>query len=193
MSGQVQLFHGRTVPGPYTKQWRERWLRRLLQAQVSVRREGPPEFKNLQLITPEELHRIRRLWLYEKHEFDDSLPRIYEEVVGEPFIREDDDASGLRGDDWDLLHELCGDPAFFDLQVALLGVERQYRGMSRRSGVFDALEERLRTGLYASEQEAVAVLQEREERKKTWPLAVLDGDPRQSDLSADPPRKDEHE
>ena len=30
---------------------------------------------------------IRRIWLEEKHEFDDSLPRIYEEVTGEEFYR----------------------------------------------------------------------------------------------------------
>jgi DNA sulfur modification protein DndC len=50
-----------------------------------------------------------------------------------------------------VLREVCGDDAaFFDLQVALLGVERQFRGMSRRSGVFEDLEKRLRTGLYGS-------------------------------------------
>ena len=27
MSGQVQLFHDRTIPGPYTKEAREDWLR----------------------------------------------------------------------------------------------------------------------------------------------------------------------
>ena len=28
-----------------------------------------------------ELHEIRRIWLYEKHEFDDSLPKLYQEIV----------------------------------------------------------------------------------------------------------------
>ena len=39
MNGHVQLFHDRTVPGPYTKEAREHWLRRVLEAQQSVRRE----------------------------------------------------------------------------------------------------------------------------------------------------------
>jgi DNA sulfur modification protein DndC len=51
--------------------------------------------------------------------------------------------------------------ALFDLQVSLLGVERQFRGMTRRAGIYEALEDRLRTGLYGSEQEAVEVLSER--------------------------------
>ena len=74
MNGRVQLMGDGSivVPGPYTKEWRERWLRRVLEAQHSARLEGPAEFRSLQLITLEELHEIRRIWLYEKHEFDDS-------------------------------------------------------------------------------------------------------------------------
>ena len=44
--------------------------------------------KNVTLITIDELKFIRRLWLDEKHEFDDALPQIYEEVTGKTF--EDD-------------------------------------------------------------------------------------------------------
>ena len=167
MSGQVQLFHDRTIHGPYKKRWREHWLRRLLEAQQAVRTEGPPEFAALQLIAPDELHEIRRIWLYEKHEFDDSLPRIYEEVTGEVFPKRDDDGNGLRGEDWELLRDVCqGDEIFFDLQVSLLGVERQFRGMSRRAGIFEVLEDRLRAGLYGNEQEAVTVLTERMKRRE---------------------------
>src|SRR5262249_31558759 len=163
MDGRVQLFHDRTIPGPYKKPWREHWLRRVLEAQQSVRAEGPPEFRTLNLIPPEEVHEVRRIWLYEKHEFDDSLPRIYEEVTGEKFPGQDDDGSRLRADDWELLREVCGDdPVFFDLQVALLGVERKFRGMSRRSGVIEELKEQLRAGLYGSEREAVEALTRQE-------------------------------
>jgi DNA sulfur modification protein DndC len=167
MNGRVHLMGDRVVPGPYTKQWREHWLRRVLEAQQSARQEGPAEFRKLVLISPEELHEIRRIWLYEKHEFDDSLPRIYEEVVGEKFPRRDEGDNGLRADDWNLLRELCGEDAtFFDLQVRLLGEERRYRGMSRRTGVYQALESGLRSALYGSEQEAVDTLREREKQKQ---------------------------
>jgi len=167
MNGAVQLFHDGTIPGPYLKDWRVYWLRRVLEAQQLARQEGPPEFRNLRLITLEELKEIRRIWLYEKHEFDDALARVYQEVTGEAFPKGEDDAQGLRADDWNLLREVCGDDrVFFDVQVALLGVERQFRGMSRRAGVFEVLEEKLRTGLYGSEEEAVAVLKERKEREK---------------------------
>lgn len=172
MNGAIQLFHGRTIPGPYTKEWRERWLRKLLEAQQSIRRDGPESFRSVNLITLDELHEIRRIWLYEKHAFDDRLPRIYEEVVGEHFPRRADDENSLRADDWELLKEICnGDQALFELQVALLGVERDFRGMSRRAGVFEALEECLRTGMYQSEKEAIEVLTQR--RDKLVSLEVI--------------------
>jgi DNA sulfur modification protein DndC len=169
LSGRVQMMldGSAVVPGPYTKEWREHWLRRVLEAQQSARGEGPPEFRQLQLITLEDLHEIRRIWLYEKHEFDDRLPRIDEEVTGEPFPVGADEGHVLRADDWELLREVCGeDRVFFHLQVTLLGVERQYRGMARRAKIYEDLEKRLATGLVADEAEAVAVEGERHRRRE---------------------------
>jgi hypothetical protein len=67
------------------KEVREDWLRRVLEAQEGPREEGPAEFQGLNLISMGELHEIRRIWLNEKHEFDDRLPEIYQEVTGEEF------------------------------------------------------------------------------------------------------------
>jgi len=91
--GKVQLFERNLngeisiepIPGPYTKQWREYWLRRVLEAQESVRTNAPEEMKDITLITTEELSEIRRIWREEKHEFDDQLPKIYKQVTGETF------------------------------------------------------------------------------------------------------------
>ncbi len=166
-NGHVQLFHDRTIPGPYTKASREHWLRRVLEAQEQARGEGPPEFRNLRLITMDDLHEIRRIWLNEKHEFDDSLPRIFHEVTGQEFPRHDIDNNPLRTEDWTLLKEVCGeDEAFFDLQVRLLGIEQSHRGMSRRAGIFEKLESRFRSGFYRSEQEAVDDLTDRDRRTR---------------------------
>ncbi len=167
MNGSIQLLHDGTVPGPYKKEAREHWLRRVLEAQRSARQNGPPEFREIQLISLEELDEIRRLWLHEKHEFDDSLPRIYEEVVGEPFPRPREDGNTLRADDWGLLREVCeGDEVLFDLQVALLGVEQKFRGMTRRVGVIEALEKCLKAAIFEDEEEAVGILTERDQRLK---------------------------
>lgn len=163
MSGQVQLFHGRPIPGPYTKEWREQWLRRVLEVQMAVRAAGPEEFKNLSLISMEELAEIRRIWLTDKHQFDDSLPRLYQEVTGTPFPVAKDDGAVLTREDWELLREVCGsEAAFFELQTNLLDTERKYRGMSRRAGIYDALEECLQKNIYPDADTAVRALQGRQ-------------------------------
>jgi len=166
MNGRVQLFHDSTVPGPYRKQWREHWLKRLLNVQEEIRRIGPPEVQSIELISLDELTEIRRIWLYEKHEFDDALPRIYEQTTGKEFPMQIADDTVLRRDDWEILKDVCaGDDAFFELQRNMLDVERQYRGMMRRAGIFDALSDRLKAGQFSNESEAISVRQAEEARR----------------------------
>lgn len=181
MNGRVQLFHDGVVYGPYRKKWRDYWVRRVLEAQEETHRLGPPEFQQTDLISMEELHEIRRIWLYEKHEFDDSLPRIYEEVTGKAFPKQEADDNLLRLEDWEILREVCGeDDELFDLQVALLDIEREYRGMSRRAGIYHALEGRLRVSQYASEQEAIAIRQDQEKRRREAAGEQCDLPPRET-------------
>jgi DNA sulfur modification protein DndC len=72
----------------------------------------------------------------------------------------------LRSEDWSILQEVCGDDQeFFQLQASLLDIEREFRGMSRRAGIYEALDDRLRTGQYADEDEALAVRQDEERRR----------------------------
>lgn len=150
--GNVQLFErnlgkGETaiepIPGPYTKKWREYWLRKVLEAQVQVRKNAPAEFKDISLITPEELSEIRRIWLEEKHEFDDSLPKIYQEVTGEEFqdMRKGVNENKILGDDeWEVLQEICDEDAMhLELMSRLLDTERQYYTKTRRVGIYESL------------------------------------------------------
>ncbi|MGJ5628979.1 DNA phosphorothioation system sulfurtransferase DndC [Nostoc sp. CALU 1950] len=149
--GDVQLFernkNGETsiepIPGPYTKYWREHWLRRLLEAQTKTRQTAPENMRDITLITLEEMSEIRRIWLEDKHEFDDSLPRIYQEVTGEEFTdpRPGADYSLLGVDEWAVLEEICeGDTMHFELMAKLLDTEHQYRKKTRRTGIYNTLE-----------------------------------------------------
>jgi DNA sulfur modification protein DndC len=149
--GKVQLFERNVdgeisvepIPGPYTKKWREHWLRRVLEAQTKIRQTAPEEFKEITLIQPEELSEIRRIWLEEKHEFDDSLPRIYQDVTGEAFkdLRRGIGSSLLGLDEWNTLEEICGEDAMhLELMAKLLDTERQYHVKSYRTGIFQSLE-----------------------------------------------------
>jgi len=147
--GRVELFErnidGETsiepIPGPYTKYWREHWLRQVLEAQTQVRRTAPPEMRDITLITHEELSEIRRIWLEEKHEFDDSLPRIYEEVTGEPFqdSRPSAERKLLGSDEWAVLKEICEDEMHLELMARLLDTENQFHAKSRR-GIYESLD-----------------------------------------------------
>lgn len=155
------------VRGPYKKPVREYWLRKVLEAQQEIRRLGPEEFQELELISLAEMQEIRRIWLYEKHEFDDALSAIYEDVMGEEFPKPASDDNLLRADDWKILREVCGeDEAFFELQAGLLDVEREYRGMSRRAGIYEALEGRLKIGQYGNEDEAMEIRRCEEQRRR---------------------------
>ncbi|MDJ0575268.1 MAG: DNA phosphorothioation system sulfurtransferase DndC [Xenococcaceae cyanobacterium MO_234.B1] len=166
--GNVQLFErnvgeGKTsiepIPGPYTKEWREHWLRKVLEAQVQVRETAPEEFKDITLITTEELSEIRRIWLEEKHEFDDSLPRIYQEVTGETFNDPRaiaDDNKIIGNDEWETLKEICGeDEMYFELMTRLLDTERQYQIKSHRRGIYQGLEKCFETSS-RNKEEAIA-------------------------------------
>ncbi len=159
MSGGLLLFHNDLVHGPYTQDSRERWLRKLLEAQTWIRRHGPEDVRTIELITLAELQEIRRIWVVEKHEMEDSLPRIYAEASGEPYpgARLDDNLV-LGENEMQLLREVCGqDRLQFELARELLSVERQQRAQARRAGLFDRLEKSISRHYYDSREDAIDV------------------------------------
>ena len=161
--GKVELFERNVegeisvepIPGPYTKEWRETWLKKVIAAQTQIRRTGPEEMRDITLITLEELSEIRRIWLEEKHEFDDSLPKIYKEVTGEEFqdSRPGADRSLLGSDEWEVLEEICtGDAMHQELMAKLLNTERQFYMKARRTGIYDSLEKCFETSSRSKEE-----------------------------------------
>ncbi|MFM7369118.1 MAG: DNA phosphorothioation system sulfurtransferase DndC, partial [Sphaerospermopsis kisseleviana] len=131
--------------------------RKLLTAQKQMRENAPENMANITLISMEELSEIRRIWLEEKHEFDDSLPRIYQEVTGEEFKdpRPGADYSLLGSDEWEVLEEICeGDAMQLELMAKLLDTERQFKKKTRRVGIFDSLEKCFETSS-RSQQDAI--------------------------------------
>jgi DNA sulfur modification protein DndC len=150
-TGEVQLYERHIedeisiepIPGPYIKEVREYWLKKILAVEQHLRRTAPEDMRDITLITREELSEIRHIWLNERHEFDDSLPRIYKEVTGVEFMdpRPGADASLLGSDEWSVLEEICeGDAMHLELMAKLLDTEYQFRKRSRRVGIYDALE-----------------------------------------------------
>jgi DNA sulfur modification protein DndC len=156
MSGAVQLFHDRPIPGPYTQAAREQWLRMLLEAQTWIRANGPDYVQDLELITTAELEEIRRIWVVDKHEFEDRLPAIYAEATGQAYPGPPlDEHLPLGADILQVLRELTGDDRLhFELVRDLLDIEQRHRAQARRSGLFDELDRALRRGFYDDEADA---------------------------------------
>lgn len=156
MNGSLQLHNGRIVHGPYLQSARENWLKRVLEVQRHIRDQGPSDMTGIELVSLAELREIRRIWVVDKHEIEDNLPQIYQEVLGEPFPDGPlDDSFALGRAEMDILRELCGeDELHFQLTRELLDIERQHRTMARRAGLFKALEQSLRRGSFDSAEEA---------------------------------------
>jgi DNA sulfur modification protein DndC len=183
ITGHIQFFERNmegtkqkevaNIPGPYIKAWREHLLTRLLETQAEVRQHAPENMKAIELISMEELSEIRRIWLEEKHEFDDSLPGIYLETTGEPFNDPRQGAGNhhLGSDEWNLLAELTDDPIHLERLARLLDTERQYLTLSRRKGILDDLD-RILTTSSLPQEEALASAK----RKRNLKEAAKEGD-----------------
>ncbi|MGB8686135.1 MAG: DNA phosphorothioation system sulfurtransferase DndC [Microcoleus sp.] len=149
-NGNVQLYERNLegeiaiepIPGPYSKEARDYLLTRLLSVQTEIRSKAPEDMRDITLISNEELSEIRRIWLEERHEFDDSLPRIYEAVTGEPFAdsRPAAERKLLGSDEWTVLEEMCEDKMHLELMAKLLDTERQYYTKPRRTGIYGDLD-----------------------------------------------------
>lgn len=161
MNGSVQLFNGRAIPGPYKQEFREHLLGRVLDTQAYVRKVGPDYVRNLSLIQPAELEEIRRIWVVEKHEMEDTLPRIYEKATGEEFPSGKlNDGLPFGAEELTLLRDLCGDNrGQYELARELISISGSQAGKKRR-GVFQHLQRAVERHLHEDEDAAVSAKQE---------------------------------
>ena len=169
MTGSVQVMSNKkAVPGPYTQMSREEWLARLLAAQTYIRNEGPEEVKGINLITLDELREIRRIWVVDKHELEDTLPSLYEKATGEEYPGESlDDDMVLGAAEMSELEELCeGSRMHYELTRELLSTTRQQQSRARRAGLYEQLEKTFRKHSFENEAQAVESLFEISEKKR---------------------------
>lgn len=172
MHGNLQGSYGRLFHGPYKKEVREAWLRKLLRMQKDINETGPEEFRNLELIRVPELRAIRRIWVLDKHEFDDALPRIYQEVFGVPFSDPEwIQQENFGGEEWEILRGMCqelcgGEELAFEMMYSLVDVENRASGLKQRKGVLEALERVIRSTFYQNEEDATAYYSGKMARKK---------------------------
>jgi DNA sulfur modification protein DndC len=150
------------IHGPYKQHYREDLLRELLVAQTKIRSEPVSGMESFELITPEELEEIRRIWVEEKHEIEDSLPRIYKEATGKKYPAQSVDESQIfKPEDLEILKNLSksdDDPDNIHYQMIreMLHVEQTYRGAYRRHGIFETLEKTVRQHAFLNKEDALA-------------------------------------
>ena len=172
MDGQLQGSYKQLHHGPYNKQTREEWLRELLKIQKGINENGPVEFSDLELITIPELRNIRRIWVLDKHEFDDSLPRIYLEVMGKVF----DDPEWIapeafKLEEWNILKDVVNElypeeQLAFEMAYSLIDIENRSNSLNQRRGITDTLEKSIRHTFYKNEEDATEFYLSQMSRKR---------------------------
>lgn len=172
MAGYLQGSYKQLHHGPYKKEVREEWLRDLLTIQKDINENGPEEFSDLELITLPELRNIRRIWVLEKHEFADTLPNIYEDVMGKPFNDPEWIApEAFKGEEWDILKEVVNElypdeELAFEMAYSLIDIENHSNSLNQRKGVSDSLESCIHRTFYKNEEDATAYYLDTVTRKK---------------------------
>lgn len=168
--GRLQWHNDRLVHGPYTKETREYFLRRLLEVEKLVHEIGPEEIKDIPLITMDELRFIRQIWLDDFHEFDDSLPSIYESVTGQSYLDGMVSKNKYFGAaESMLLDEVCGElypgeKLLAGLQRALLDTEAKAAAISNKKNVIINFEKEIKKAFYCDKDEAAQIARNRAHR-----------------------------
>lgn len=180
MNGSLRGDERKLHHGPYKKEVREEWLKKLLELQLVVRQLAPEEYSDLELISLNELQQIRRIWVFEKHEFDDAVPRIYRSVTGEDFS---DDTwitpSSLGNEEWELLRDICteispDEELSFELAYSLLDIEARSQSLNQRKDIFRHLEAAVRKNCYSNEEDATRFYLARRERTEHADLQIAE-------------------
>lgn len=158
------------VHGPYTQSYREKMLEELLRAQVEIRNNLPESIAEFSILSPEEVEEIRRIWVIEKREFEDSVPEIFLKATGQEYPNPElDETTPFRPEDVRLLREVCMSMAIdapqsgpldskqilFGVLRDQLGVQHSYRGAIRRVGLHGDLEDILESHSFENEDEAL--------------------------------------
>lgn len=164
------------VHGPYKKNVREDFLRKLLEVQKFIQEDedSPEEVKNIELITIDELQFIRNIWLNDKHEFDDMLPVIYEDVTGQEFPDEIIKQNVYYGrEEWNMLEDICKDlypeeTLLLEMQCSLLDIEAKSSMMLKRHNIIQTLEREIHKSAYRDEKDALE-----QERSRRFRVGLL--------------------
>ena len=176
LNGEVSFYKTNngeldTVPGPYKKEKRLKILEKLFKAEMKITEHFKSQQNNTQsfkLISDEELEEIRRIWIEDKNEIEDELPRLYEKIKGVPYEgKEYRNINILKKDNLDLLESICDSRKEYEFVRNLLVKEMKLKSKGVRRGFVKELEKELNKFIYLDKDEALEAGRERQELIKS--------------------------
>jgi len=152
--GQVHLWgenKDKIIWGPYKFAFRQEILRRLLRSQGSVQNSGPDS--EMELITMAELEEIRRIWRMECADWEDTLPKIWEAEVGEPYAWLEDDSAMATAEEAELLRKIATQHNVEPKMLAdLIDLEKRNSGLQRRAAIYNEIDSILKKDWRTAEE-----------------------------------------
>jgi DNA sulfur modification protein DndC len=149
------------ILGPYRLEFRQQLLTKLLENQKLVNENNPGT--PYELITKPELEQIRVEWRQDPNEpdWEDSVPRIYREALGEDIQWSLNDDFIFTGDEAQLIDRLCSENRLpKQLFMKLLELEVSFEGYARRSNLQQELKALLSRD-WSDEETAIATASSR--------------------------------
>lgn len=160
MSGALHFYESQDglglIPGPYTQAAREDWLRLILETQNTIRADtrAPDYVQTLELITLEELEEIRRIWVEDKKEIEDTLPKVYQQVTGDAYPGSRY-STPIPETALKLLSEMTSNDERYRMARNIIALEAEYSVNVSRRGIYEQLEQIVFSGSFDSEVDAL--------------------------------------
>lgn len=154
-NGRIQYFdidgQKRIIWGPYILSFRKKILEKLLETQNIIQKSKPD--LNTCLISENELMKIRELWLFEEGDWEDSLPSIYHNITQKELNISKEDWAGMGELELNILKGICKEKGLpLKLLTDLFDAERKQHGMSRRSAIFNDIDNILKKDWRSKEE-----------------------------------------
>ena len=138
-NGKIIFWKDRLAMGPYTMEFCQNYLKKLLTAQNEVRKNGPDP--KINLITLDEIHEIQKIWRIERGDWKNSAYTIYEEITNEKIDTPLEDLGILGVTEQEELEKICHEFGIPPLLAAkILHVEFEMQEVSNRQKVHHKIE-----------------------------------------------------
>lgn len=140
--GRIKITKdGRLRYRTYTLEFSKEMLRRLFETQEEVQQYDP----NFSLISIDELREIRRIWMTERQDWQDSLPQLYEEANDQVLDWDYEDIATPKETEAVVLQQIAQQYSVpLELVQKLLDAEWQHHGMRRRGSIHKKIEKTMR-------------------------------------------------